>query len=121
MLVKHTEEEIMLLQSINEKSLGVVKKYKEKIEKKQHLKEEAKKKAYFFNALCAAKEDVILKKNHFENVTEDKLLECCILELTAAESRLNYYLSMAKKEKMVNSEYLDVMFYSKEREGGAVL
>jgi len=111
----------MILQNINEKGLGVVRKYREKLEKKQYLKEEAKKKAYFFNALLDAKEDVLLKRNHFENVTEDKLLECCILELTAAESRLNYYLSLAKKEKMVNSEYLDVMFKMQHHEGGAVL
>ncbi len=111
----------MILQSINEKSLGIVKKCREHLEKKQLSKVETKKKAYFLWALEEAKRDVALKRNHFENATEDKLLECCIIELTAAEARLNYYLSLAKRENMVNDEFLDVYFFSKTQQRGAAV
>lgn len=111
----------MTITDINEKSTGFIRKCREHLEKKQLSKENTKKKAYFLWALEEAKRDVALKRNHFENVTEAKLLDCCILELTAAESRLNYYLSLAKREKMVNDEYLDVYFFSKKGERGAAI
>ena len=107
----------MILQNINEKSMGVIRKYREKIEKKHTEREEAQKKAHFLTLLKQAKNDVILKRNHFENATEDKLLDCCILELTAAESRLNYYLSLARKENLTNDEYMDAMLFVRQHEG----
>ena len=111
----------MILQSINEKSIELVKKYREKIDARNSSKQAAKRKDFFLAVLKEAKEDVILKRNHFENVTEDKLLECCIIELTAAESRLNYYLSLAKREKMINDEYLDALLFPEKSERGIAL
>jgi len=54
-------------------------------------------------------------------VTEEKLLNCCILELTAAEARLNYYISLARKENMVNDEYLDYVFKRDTFEGSVIM
>ena len=111
----------MILQSIGEKSTGILQKYRDKVEKNHEEKEFSRKKAFFRNALAEAKADVLSKRNHFENVTEEKLLNCCILELTAAEARLNYYLSLARNENMVNDEYLDYVFERSRPEGSVIM
>lgn len=107
----------MMLENITQKGIGIIKKYRKTLEKKQKEKQYAQKKAFFLSALNHAKEDVLLKRNNFENVTDEKLLDCCIIELTAAETRLNYYLSLAKNEKMINEEYLDIIFKKRHCEG----
>lgn len=111
----------MILQSITEKGNGILQKYREKIEKAKKEKEFIEKRDFFHEALTQAKADVISKRNHFENVTEEKLLDCCIIELTAAEARLNYYLSLARSENMVNEEYLDYIFDRNTHEGSVIL
>ena len=111
----------MTLQNINEKGMGIVKKYRERIEKRQEERISAEKRAFFRHALSDAMANVILRRNHFENATDDKLLDCCIVELTAAEARLNYYLSLAKSENMINDEYLDVIFGKRCHGGGTVI
>ncbi|MBE7027517.1 MAG: DUF2508 family protein [Ruminococcaceae bacterium] len=121
MILKIPRRKIMILQNISEKSTGILRKYREKIEKNQAEKAFLKKKAFFREVLNEAKKDVLSKRNHFENVTEEKLLNCCILELTAAEARLNYYISLARKENMVNDEYLDYVFKRDTFEGSVIM
>ncbi len=111
----------MIMQHISEKSTGFLQKYREKVEKIHEQKALMKKKAFFREALAEAKADVLSKRNHFENVTEERLLSCCILELTAAEARLNYYLSLARKENMVNDEFLDSVFKRNSSERGVMM
>ena len=111
----------MILDNITQKGMGYIRKYRELIEKKQEEKCRAQKKAFFLHALNKAKEDVILKRNNFENVTDERLLDCCIVELTAAEARLNYYLSLAKSEKMVNEDYLNIIFKKQPAERGTAI
>ena len=111
----------MTLQNINEFGNGIIKKYREMVEKKVQKKEAEQKKALFAAMLADAKEDLILKRNHFENATDEKLLDCCIFELTAAEAKFNYYLSLAKSEKMVNDDYLDIVFAGRKRERGTTI
>jgi len=111
----------MTLQSINEKGIGLIKKYREKLEKKQQEKALLQKKEQFRIMLSDAKADLILKRNHFENATDEKLLDCCIFELTAAEAKFNYYISLARSENMVNDDYLEIMFGSGKHEGSAVI
>ena len=111
----------MILQSISEKSNGILQKYREKLEKAKEEKAFTEKKIFFHDALTQAKADVISKRNHFENVTDEKLLDCCIIELTAAEARLNYYLSLARSEHMVNEEFLDYIFDRNTHEGSVIM
>lgn len=109
----------MILQNINEMGIGIIKKYREKLEKRAQQKASEEKKERFRIMLSEAKADLILKRNHFENATDEKLLECCIFELTAAEAKFNYYISLARSENMINDDYLDVIFQNKKDERSA--
>lgn len=111
----------MTIQNINEKGMDLIRKYRETTESRQRAKEQANRKAMFLSALYKAKADVSLKRNHFNHATDNKLLDCCIYELKAAESRLNYYMALAKREKLVNDEYMDMLFSGYNNERGVYL
>lgn len=67
--------------------------------------------------IAEAKENVMIARNNFNFATDDKLLECRIFELKAAESRLGYFLKMAKEENVVNSSFI----FAQNDEGSACL
>ena len=71
---------------------------------KQSRTEQAEKEAdrarqEFLDMISAAKEELRTARDNFNAITDETLLEYYIYEIKAAETKLNYYLNLAKKEK----------------------
>ena len=83
----------------------IVDKYTKRISER---KEEAEKEDFsgeLLNLISEAKENLDAARNNFNYASDDSLLEYRIYELKAAESRLGYFLKMAKEKNISNDAF----------------
>ena len=78
----------------------------ERIEKNKKEKLDKQKKEEFLEEINRARKDLQFAQNNYNYATEPALLDYYIYEIKAAETRLNYYIKMAKKEKLSNENFL---------------
>ena len=79
------------------------------LEHLQHVKEknlakklDESKKTEFLHELRLAQNDLETARNNYNFAQDTNLLDYYIYEIKAAETRVNYYLKLAKKEKFRN-------------------
>ena len=74
-----------------------------------NLKKEEKEKedisGEILSLISEAKENLNVARNNFNYACDDSLLEYRIYELKAAESRLGYFLKMAKEKNISNEAF----------------
>ncbi len=78
----------------------------EKIEKSKKEKLDKQRKEEFLEEINRARKDLQSAQNNYNYATEPALLDYYIYEIKAAETRLNYYIKLAKKEKLSNENFL---------------
>jgi len=79
------------------------------LEQLQHFKEKNRikkldesRKTEFLHELRLAQSDLETARNNYNFAQDTNLLDYYIYEIKAAETRVNYYLKLAKKEKFCN-------------------
>lgn len=87
------------------------------VKDKKEAKLELENNVQILSLIKEAKENLEVARNNFNFATDDSLLEYRIYELKAAESRLGYFLKMAKEENIRSSYFVSL----KTDEGSAVL
>ncbi len=75
--------------------VNVVQKFRER---KQQEEEFLKQNENFLQEISRAKRDLEIAHNNYNFAENSAMLECCIYEIKAAESRLDYCIRQAKKE-----------------------
>lgn len=89
----------MLLQSLEEKSVSMLNGWKNR----QKLREEERMKAQtdeaFFKQIAETKQNLQIARSNFNTATDESLVEYYIYRMKAEETKLNYYLALAKKEQ----------------------
>lgn len=88
------------------------------IEKMRADKEDKLQKEEFMQELTRARADLQTARNNYNFAKDPALLEYYIYEIKAAETRLNYFLKLAKENRFSNDGYLPkvVLGGSKRRE-----
>lgn len=96
----------MMIFGMLEKKGGLISKriksFREQAEKKR---EQAEKKALFLKDLEQARDDLNAARHNYNFAKDSGLLEYYIYEIKAAETRLNYFLQLAKKEQLSNDVF----------------
>ena len=87
------------------------------IDKNQAEKLQKEKQEQFMKEFEQAQRELNTARNNYNSITEPSLLEYYIYEIKAAETRLNYYLKLAKDDHMSNECYIRGMFTRGERGG----
>ncbi len=80
----------------------IMDKYMEKVNFKKEQKEREDISGELLSLISEAKENLNAARNNFNFASDDSLLEYRIYELKAAESRLGYFLKMAKEKNISN-------------------
>ena len=75
--------------------VNLVQKFQEKKEKEKEILIQNEN---FMQEINRAKRDLEIAHNNYNFAENNAMLECCIYEIKAAESRLDYCISQAKKE-----------------------
>lgn len=88
--------------------LGIefISRWRNNLERKQAEKEADRARQEFLDMISAAKEELRTARDNFNAITDETLLEYYIYEIKAAETKLNYYLNLAKKENLSCNTYL---------------
>lgn len=94
---------------------------RDKIEKNRDEKKDKQKKEEFLEEINRARRDLQSARNNYNYAKESALLEYYIYEIKAAETRLNYYIKLAKKEKLSNEGFLLTLTNSPIRRGEELL
>ncbi|MBQ2696564.1 MAG: DUF2508 family protein [Clostridia bacterium] len=94
----------------------IVKWFRSRLEKNQEEKQDRLRKEEFFAELSRARKDLQAAHTNYNFAQEPALLEYYIYEIKAAETRLNYYLKLAKKDNLSNDGYLSGVFAGSRRE-----
>lgn len=79
-------------------------------DKAQEEKLDKQHKEEFFKELAQAQHDLDTARRNYNFAKEPALLEYYIYEIKAAETRLNYYLKLAKREQLSNEMFLSGLF-----------
>ncbi len=79
------------------------------VEKMRADKEDKLQKEEFMQELIRARTDLQTARNNYNFAKEPALLEYYIYEIKAAETRLNYFLKLAKQNHFSNDGYLPKM------------
>lgn len=79
--------------------------FSEKIRLKKEELQKTDDKEELLALISEAKENVMIARNNFNFATDDKLLEYRIFELKAAESRLGYFIKIAKEKNLTNAAF----------------
>ncbi len=96
----------MRFEVIGKSGWSAVSKIKGKIEKYRSEQEDKQKKQDFIKDLIQARNDLQAARTNYDFAEDTELLEYYIYEIKAAETRLNYFLQMAKKENLSNDGFL---------------
>lgn len=102
----------MTLLSLKEKSEVILKRIRSQLEKGRKDKQDKLEKEEFMQELVRARADLSAARNNYNFAKEPALLEYYIYEIKAAETRLNYYLKLAKQNNLSNDGYLSGMVFS---------
>lgn len=73
-------------------------------------REDKQKQEMFMQEFEQARLELETARQNYNYAKEPALLEYYIYEIKAAETRLNYYLKLAKKEKLMNRGYMQGLF-----------
>ena len=82
----------------------------EKIQKNRETRQDKLRKEEFLSELLLARRDLETARNNYNFAKDSALLEYYIYEIKAAETRLNYYLKLAKQSGFSNEGYLSGLF-----------
>lgn len=89
----------MILQSLEEKGVSVLNGWKNR----QKLREEERRKVQtdeeFFKQIAETKQNLQIARSNFNIASDESLVEYYIYRMKAEETKLNYYLALAKKEQ----------------------
>ncbi len=107
----------MLFDFAERKGEALVQKVRDYIRKGEAEKQDKQKKEDFFRELKEARQDLQAARSNYDFATEPALLEYYIYEIKAAETRLNYYMRLAKEEKLSNEGYLSGLFIHPQKRG----
>lgn len=100
-LLEATKEDVkMKFCEAKEASKKIISSFLEERERKRAERENYGKNLEILQMIAMAKENLSVARNNFNYATDDKLLEYRIFELKAAESRLSYFLKMAKDKNI---------------------
>ncbi len=101
----------MTLLSLEQKGLFVfMDQWKNRRKRKQQrfCKEQSDRE--FLRQVAEAKQNLQIARDNFNYVTNDSMLEYYIYLIKAEETKLNYYLSLAKQEQRENAECFAQIF-----------
>lgn len=89
----------MILRSFGTKGISVADyvRNKQKEREERFLREEREEE--FLRQFAEAKQNLQIARSNFNSATDEKLVEYYIYRMKAEESKLNYYLALAKKEQ----------------------
>ncbi len=105
----------MLLNALKNKGLGVLSWVQIQLENKHIAKEDRLKREEFLRELHQARKDLEDARNNYNFAEDSALLEYYIYEIKAAETRLNYYITLAKRANLSNDGYLSSVFAGGKR------
>ncbi len=94
------------------KSEVVMGKIRYRFEKDRKEKKDREIKEEFMQELLRARADLSAARNNYNFAKEPALLDYYIYEIKAAETRLNYYLKLAKQNDFSNDAYLSSLVFS---------
>ena len=108
----------MALLSLEQKGLFVLMeqwKNRRKIRQQRICKEQSDRE--FLRQVTQAKQNLQIARDNFNYVTNDSMLEYYIYMIKAEETKLNYYLALAKEEHRENAECF-AQFFDYDTEKG---
>ena len=88
----------MTLQTLEEKGLFVMNQWKKRRKLRQEKFVREQNDLEFMQQLAQAKQNLQIARDNFNTTTDSELMEYYIYMIKAEETKLNYYLSLAKKE-----------------------
>lgn len=88
----------MTLQALEQRGLSVIGQWKERRTQRQERLRQEENDTEFMRQLAQTKQKLQIARENFNTVTDSELTEYYIYKIKAEETRLNYYLSRAKKE-----------------------
>jgi len=89
-------------------------------ESNQARKQELVRQTEFIHELRLAQSDLEAARNNYNYTQDSNLIEYYIYEIKAAETRLNYYLQRAKKERLYNDPWVMYCKTACSREEGTL-
>lgn len=102
----------MTFLNLKEKREVVLEQIRSYFEKGRREKQDKLEKEEFMHELARARDDLSAARNNYNFAKEPALLEYYIYEIKAAETRLNYYLKLAKQNHFSNDGYLSGLVFS---------
>lgn len=99
---------------------GLISRIRNYLETFQAEKQDMLRKEEFFKGLNMAREDLQIARANYNEADVPELLEYYIYAMKAAETRLNFYLQLAKKENLTNERFLLDRFCSDGRGGETI-
>ena len=108
----------MTFGDLKKKSEAIKERIQFYFELEQGAKQDKLHKEEFMQELIRARTDLNAARNNYNFAKEPALLEYYIYEIKAAETRLNYYLKLAKQNNLSNEGFLSglVLSGTKRRE-----
>ncbi len=101
----------MTFSEIKGKSEEFLERIRFHFEKGKKAKQDKLEQEAFMHELVRARADLSAARNNYNFAKEPALLEYYIYEIKAAETRLNYYLKLAKQNNFSNEGYLSGLVF----------
>lgn len=95
----------MLLERLENYKTELLHKIRSYGEQSEQKRQESLGRLEFLNEMEQARLDLEAARNNYNFAKEPALLEYYIYEIKAAETRLNYYVKLAKKEEWTNEAF----------------
>lgn len=102
----------MTFSDLKGKSGELLEKVRFYFEKDRKEKQDKLEKEEFMQELLRARAELSAARNNYNFAKEPALLDYYIYEIKAAETRLNYYLKLAKQNEFSNDAYLSGLVFS---------
>ncbi len=88
-----------------------------RIQKAREVEADKQRKNEFLAEISRARRELQAARANYNFAQESALLDYYIYEIKAAETRLNYYIKLAKREKLTNEDFLYQATHSPIRRG----
>ncbi len=92
----------MVFEAIEKKGIALMERIRTLAARNELEKQKEASRNEFLAEIEKARRDLDAARNNYNFAKEPALLEYYIYEIKAAETRLNYYVKLAKKEKLTN-------------------
>ena len=92
----------MVFENIEQKGIALMERIRTFTARHELEQQKEASRKEFLTEIEKARRDLETARNNYNFAKEPALLEYYIYEIKAAETRLNYYVRLAKKEKLTN-------------------